>query len=431
MSVVAVYNMKGGVGKTTAAVNLAYLAASQGRRVLLWDLDPQAAASFAFRVRPRIDGFGKQSLEDGHAFSDAIKETDFANLHLLPADFAYRKLDRLLDQIGKPKRVVRSLVETIGRDYEVVFLDCPAGFSLVTEGIFAAADAILAPTVPTVLSLRTLVRLMKWADRSESTAGLSAFLSMVGRRKTLHRRACDLARHYPEIFLAGLVPYASIVEQMSVRRLPLPAFAPRDAATAAFGEIWMEFHSGLTRTQQNDEVTEDRWAVRRRAVESLLTQLESADGPNGIAAAHCAEVIELRDHSRGRTPRADHGAAPVDSTVVVHRFDTEGRDLERRGHSLELHERQGTWRLVTSGAHAQIDRSWAFEILSGTLSPLAALERRIGPAGSPGFDTVRTLVDGRILQRIESRLGEADRLSVHPRHASVEPARDAARVKAI
>ena len=431
MKVVAVYNMKGGVGKTTTAVNLSYLAASQGQRVLLWDLDTQGAASFAFRIRPRIDGFDRKSLENGRAFSEAIKETDFANLHLLPADFAYRKLDRLLDQIGKPRRVVRSLVETIGRDYDIVFLDCPAGFSLVTEGVFAASDAILAPTVPTVLSLRTLIRLMKWADRSESTAALSAFLSMVDRRKTLHRRACDLARECRDIFLAGLIPYASVVEQMSVRRLPLAAFAPHDGATAAFAEIWTEFQSRLTNAGQDTVASEDRWDIRRRAVESVLAQLESTDGRDTSAATHLAPVIDLRDHAWGRTLRDERGATPVDTACVVHRFDTEDRDLERRGHVLELHERPGSWLLVTSGAQAQIDRSWAFEILSGTLSPLTALERRIGRAGSPQFEGVREVASGRRLQRMESVLSEAGRPSVHPLNSRVERLRDAARVEAI
>src|SRR5205814_3220505 len=76
MKVVAIYNMKGGVGKTTSAVNLSYLAAAGGARVLLWDLDPQGAASFAFRIRPHVEGFGTRSLEGGRALADAIRETD-------------------------------------------------------------------------------------------------------------------------------------------------------------------------------------------------------------------------------------------------------------------------------------------------------------------------------------------------------------------
>ena len=72
MSVVAVYNLKGGVGKTTTAVNLSYLSAAAGNRTLLWDLDPQAASSFAFRIRPSVAGFrqedpGKRTgARDGH-----------------------------------------------------------------------------------------------------------------------------------------------------------------------------------------------------------------------------------------------------------------------------------------------------------------------------------------------------------------------------
>ena len=429
MKVVAVYNMKGGVGKTTTAVNLSYLAAAGGARVLLWDLDPQAAASFAFRVRPRIKGFNRRSLESGRTFGDAIKETDYANLHLLPADFAYRKLDRFLDHLGKPRRVMKTLVETVGHEYDVVFLDCPAGFTLVTEGIFAAADAILVPSVPTVLSLRTLVRLMKWADRSNSTAALAAFFSMVDSRKTLHRRACEWSRDYPEIFFAGLIPYVSIVEQMSVRRMPLPVFAPRDAATTAFAGVWSELESRLREPRQHKGEQQDRWQIRRRAVESLMARLDSSDGQEpALATEHRATVIDMRNRSWSRERPYASGSGTLAGACIVHCFDTEGRDLEQHGHALELHERNSSWLLVTSGAQAQIDRSWAFDILSGTLSPLSALERRIGRPAPPHFESVRTLVGGRSLQRIDSRLAEPQ---VAPVSARDERPGDSARVEAV
>ena len=202
MRAVAIYNMKGGVGKTTTAVNLSYLAAAAGQRVLLWDLDPQAASSFAFRVQPRVAGFSKKSLEGGELCA-AIKQTDYDNLDLLPADFAYRKLDRILDDIGKPERVLPALLDRLGRDYDVVFLDCPAGFSLLMEGVLAAADVMLVPTIPTVLSLRMIVRLIKCADRCGSPAELAAFFSMVDRRKVLHRRACEWSVAAPRALPVG------------------------------------------------------------------------------------------------------------------------------------------------------------------------------------------------------------------------------------
>ena len=149
MKTIAVYNMKGGVGKTTTAVNLSYLAAATGQRTLLWDLDPQAASSFAFRVRPRVPGFSRRTLEDAQALAGSIKQTDYDNLHLIPADFSYRKFERFLGWYGKPERLVTALLETLGGGFDVVFLDCPAGFSLLIEGVFAAADAILVPTIPT------------------------------------------------------------------------------------------------------------------------------------------------------------------------------------------------------------------------------------------------------------------------------------------
>jgi len=276
MSVIAVYNMKGGVGKTTTSVNLSYLAAASGVRTLLWDLDPQAASSFAFRIRARVSGFSRESLRKGDALVDAIRETDFANLDLLPADFTYRKLDRLLDDFGRPERVVAALLRTLGRDYDIVLLDCPAGFSLLTEGLFAAADGVLVPTIPTILSLRMVARLVKWADRSDSPAALVAFLSMVDRRKGLHRRAAECCADHREIFLEGEVPYASVVEQMAVRRLPLPVFAPRDPATRAFGEIWSQLQALLQKRRATSRPPR-RWPLVLEALESLIARLEPTD----------------------------------------------------------------------------------------------------------------------------------------------------------
>ena len=101
MKIYATYNIKGGVGKTTAAVNLAYLSAAEGLRTLLWDLDPQGAASFLFRIKPRVKGGGKALISGAKTLDAAIKGTDFDNLDLLPADFTYRNMDLLLGGASK------------------------------------------------------------------------------------------------------------------------------------------------------------------------------------------------------------------------------------------------------------------------------------------------------------------------------------------
>jgi chromosome partitioning protein len=426
--VVAVYNMKGGVGKTTTALNLSYLAASMGRRALLWDLDPQAASSFALRVRPHVHDFGKGSLENSEALIASIKETDYPNLDLLPADFAYRKFDRLLDQVGKPERVVTALLGTLRRDYDVVFLDCPAGFSLLTQGIFASADAVLVPTIPAVLSLRMVARLIKWADRSDSRADLAAFFSMVDRRKTLHRRACEWSTGHSELFLCTQVPYASVVEQMPMRRMPLPAFAERHAATGAFAGVWSEVETRLRRREKETEESvapaRDRWKRLLATVESLIEELETADGPQGEASYHPFPPenggARATSASRGGKP-VERAASSTNSDVnFVHRFDTDRRDLQRHGYVLELRERSDCLIVAVARssttdhlddsigtAEIQIDGGWATQILSGQMSPLEVIERRMGASAPWLIKSVRTAVGGQSLRRVASVVATA------------------------
>jgi cellulose biosynthesis protein BcsQ len=330
MNVIAVYNIKGGVGKTTTAVNLSYMAAAGGLRVLLWDLDLQAASTFALRVRPRVAGFGKKSLQSGEAFAVAIRETDYDNLDLLPADFAYRKFDRFLGELGKPADVLAALLTTLGRDYDVVILDCPPGFSLIAEGIFAAAEVVLVPTIPTVLSLRTVARIIECADRADSPSHLAAFFSMVDRRKALHRCASDWIANYPEVFLDTRIPYASVVEQMTVRRMPLGVFAPRDPATSAFAQLWAELQTRVLQPRRGERPRSRQRALHLKAIESLITQLESSGShdivaPGPVPATGGGNVLAARG-SAG-IERA-HPAAASDAQFV-HQFDTEDRELRR------------------------------------------------------------------------------------------------------
>ena len=140
-------------------MNLSYLAAQDGLRVLLWDLDPQAAASYLFRIRPRVKGGGQALIRGSREIDDAIKGTDYPGLDLLPADFTYRNLDLVLDATKKPTRRLARLLAPLSADYDVVMLDCPPGISLLSESVLQAADCVLVPLIPTILSVRTLDQL--------------------------------------------------------------------------------------------------------------------------------------------------------------------------------------------------------------------------------------------------------------------------------
>jgi chromosome partitioning protein len=241
MKIFATYNIKGGVGKTSTAVNLAYLAAREGYRVLLWDLDPQGAASFLFRVRPRVKGGGKALIRGTRPVQDAIKGTDFDGLDLLPADFTYRNLDLILDDAKKPARRLASLLAPLRREYEVLILDCPPSISLLSESVLHAADVLLVPLIPTTLSVRTLDQLTEFIDGfAGKRPKVLAFFSMIDGRKRLHQEiAQQLPAKRPE-FAATVIPALSIIERMSVERRPVTEFAPRSSAARRYGELWQE-----------------------------------------------------------------------------------------------------------------------------------------------------------------------------------------------
>jgi cellulose biosynthesis protein BcsQ len=353
-----------------------------------------------------VKGFNKTSLGDGESLLAAIKETDYPNLDLLPADFAYRKLERLLSRFDKPKRLISALLATLGRDYDIVFLDCPAGFSLLSEGIFSAADVLLIPTIPTVLSLRTLGQLIKWADRSDATTALVPFFSMVDRRKTLHRSACEWPGSR-DIFLTAQIPYASVVEQMTVRRMPLSLFAAREPATIAFADVWSELQSRLERRDRGADRSRGRWLLQLQAIEALIARLESADSQQGAVS-----------QPSGNKPIVNKPTAVATDVEFIHSFDTGERDVERSGYRLELRECAGRLTVVATSsdaaraddpvrAEARIDGWWATQILAGSMCPLTVLERRLGPPVPLVLERMRATVRDKPLVRVGSRQGEA------------------------
>lgn len=241
MRTLAAYNIKGGVGKTSTAVNLAYLAAKDGLRTLVWDLDPQGAATFLLGVKPRVKG-GSEALVSGkRRLADAIRVSDHPGLDVVPADFSYRNLDVQLEDAKRPTQQVRRLLEPLSRDYEVVVLDCPPSISMVSENVFAAAQLLLVPVVPTTLSLRPLEQVTDFvAAMDKPRPTVRAFFSMVDRRKRLH---LDVVRELPARhggFMETSVPVDSVVERMGLTRRPVVEIHPSSRAALAYRMLWRE-----------------------------------------------------------------------------------------------------------------------------------------------------------------------------------------------
>jgi len=244
MRSIAIYNIKGGVGKTTTAVNLAYLAAQRGSRTLLWDLDPQAAATYVFRVRPRVKGGGERIVRRSRPIEDAIKGTDFDGLDLLPADFTYRHMDLMLDHEKRPTRQLQRVLAPLASAYDIVIMDCPPSVSLVSENVLRAADTVLSPLIPTTLSMRTFDQLREFVASVKRQPRVLGFFSMVDRRKRLHRDLVDAPPSERHDIASTAIPAQSLIEQMAAHRAPVPFYAPRSAATRSYNALFDEALAG-------------------------------------------------------------------------------------------------------------------------------------------------------------------------------------------
>ncbi|MBK6769871.1 MAG: ParA family protein [Ardenticatenales bacterium] len=245
MRIIASYAIKGGVGKTATAVNLAWEAWRGGASVLVWDMDPQGAASFYFRVAPDARGGAKQLVKGDTDVASLVRGSDYDGLDVLPADFTYRHLDLYLDAAKRPTRRLVRLLAPLAERYDYAVLDCAPGITLTSESVFALADALIVPTVPTTLSLRTLDQLAAHLRKHDAGGAVTRpFLSMVDRRKALHRALADaildggLPTPFP--FLRTVIPYLSAVERMGTQRAPVGVFAPGDAAATAYRALWGE-----------------------------------------------------------------------------------------------------------------------------------------------------------------------------------------------
>jgi chromosome partitioning protein len=251
MIIIAVYNIKGGVGKTAAAVNMSYLAARDGMRTLLCDLDPQGSATFYFRIKPKVKKGFKALLKGGERLDAGIKASDYPNLELLPADFSYRNLDLVLGQLKRSKKRLRQSLESLAGTYELIFLDCPPNITLVSENIFFAADYLLVPVIPTTLSYRTFDKLNAFLAKREFPADrILAFFSMVEYRKRMHQ---DLLQTMPPrfpYFLRNHIPFSSLIEKMGIYREPVPARYPQSTAGKSYALVWKEIRKKIAKQKR-------------------------------------------------------------------------------------------------------------------------------------------------------------------------------------
>lgn len=242
MATIAVYSSKGGVGKTTLAVNIAWAAASlSSRRTLLWDLDAQGGASFILAPDRKKGDEARAVIERDLSPRKLIVPTAIPNLDLLPADTSLRTLDVLFSEIDSKKRLLK-ISEALDKDYDRVLIDCPPGLGITADQVIRGADLILLPLIPSTLSGRAAEELVAHLGHKKDAPPVVPVFNMVDRRRLAHKAALEAApdRH--------ALPMASLVEQMADRHAPVGAYAPRAPVTAAISELWREVERRLTKS---------------------------------------------------------------------------------------------------------------------------------------------------------------------------------------
>lgn len=246
MKVVALHNLKGGVGKTSAAVNLAREANRDGLPVLLWDLDAQGAATWVLGGESGLGKKVSKLLSGKSPLGERVQHTPWERFDLLPADIRLRELDRLLDDNASGDKHLKKLIEPFGEEYALMILDCPPGLSTLADQLIRAADRILVPTIPSPLSVQAFSRMLEHLDlKKRQRERLSPFFNLVDRRRKLHAEWLESPPAAIGKPMENWIPYASDVERMSLECRPLADLVPRGRATLAYRRLWRELRRDL------------------------------------------------------------------------------------------------------------------------------------------------------------------------------------------
>ena len=246
-TVIAVVNQKGGVGKTTTAVNLGACLAAEGQRVLVVDLDPQGNATTGLGVDKRsLHGTVYQCLREATSLAPVIHATSVEGLHLAPTtvDLAGAEIE-LVSEFARETRL-RSCLEGVLGDYDYVFLDSPPSLGLLTVNCLPAADSVLVPIQCEYYALEGLSQLQHTLGliRRMLNPRLEVFgvvLTMYDARTRLSAEVADeVRRHFGERVFESVIPRSVKLSEAPISGTPIISYAPENRGAVAYQALARE-----------------------------------------------------------------------------------------------------------------------------------------------------------------------------------------------
>jgi chromosome partitioning protein len=242
--ILALANQKGGVGKTTTAVNLAACLAEAGERVLIVDLDPQANATSG--LGEKANGSSSLDLLDGAPLAELAKPTRFPNLELVPAKTELAGTAVELARHTDGERFLAHALEDGSPAYSFVFVDCPPSLGPLTVNALAAAHRVLVPVQAEYYALEGLAQLVGSVELvrrrlNPRLALAGVLLTMVdGRTKLASDVAAEVRRHFGGLVFKTTVPRSVRIAEAPSHGLPVTAYDRRSAGAEAYWKVAME-----------------------------------------------------------------------------------------------------------------------------------------------------------------------------------------------